>query len=478
MPLQELLKIDVFDDLDTQQLNKDVIGEEQAFAPGDYIFQEGDRAQYFYVVLEGALEVFRIIRGQRIPLIIFRAGMTGGEVPLLSGNPHMGTGVALTPLRLFAIPAEHFWCMMGSCASVREKVLRNMSDRLKTLQTLSYQREKLASLGTMTAGLAHELNNPASAARQAARDLSEVLSRFNEISTEMLKYSMFRQFDLNGGFPFQPVVDQIQLDNFQLDMHTRSEREDELAEWLETLALEDAWEIAEPLVSVGFTKEFLEDFIQKIVPEHYANFLRWTQKDVEMRLLSQELNYSTQRISELIRALKSYTYMDQSIEKVPMDIRQGIEDTLMIMHHKLKYRKIEIVRDYTEEIPLIPAFGSELNQVWTNLIDNAIAAIPETQEGEIRFRIYPNQKNKKDLMIEVIDNGEGIPAEVQPHIFEPFFTTKRVGEGTGLGLNTVYRIIVNQHQGRIEVDSQPGHTCFRVCLPLEDYRANIDLPSA
>ncbi|NJO03210.1 MAG: hypothetical protein HC880_17375, partial [Bacteroidia bacterium] len=366
--------------------------------------------------------------------------------------------------RLFRIDKEDFWHMMGNCPHIRQRVLSNMADRMKSLQILSFQREKLASLGTMAAGLAHELNNPASAAQRSAMRLAEALTQFNIHSTHMLKYAMFRQFDLHDPFPFQPLTDQIQP-KLRLPPLIQSEREDELGTWLEdNFQLEDPWGIASSFAAVGLTQAFLEEFMDRLVPEHYGNFLNWTRQDIEMRLLSQGLQESTNRIAELIKALKSYSYMDRNTEKIKVDLHEGLDNTLIVMNHKLKKKDIKIIKEYDLNIPLLSAYGSELNQVWTNLIDNAIDAMP--QKGSITLRTFQSQTTRQDVGVEIIDDGVGIPEEVQVRIFEPFFTTKKVGEGTGLGLEIAYRIIVNQHRGSIEVESIPGRTCFRVCLPL------------
>lgn len=462
----ELKSIDLFAQVEENEFEKEIKGELVVYKEGEHLFKVGDPANFFNVILEGVLETYKVIQGNRLPLMSFTRGMTGGEVPLLSGNPHMANGVAKTDIKIFRISKEAFWQMMGSCESVRNHVLKNMSERMKQMTVISFQREKLASLGTMSAGLAHELNNPASAARRAAQGLADTLTQFNILSSEMLKYSMFKEYCLDENYPFQPVEDQIQLEDFKLDMMEQSDREEELGEWLEeNFELEKPWDVASSLVSVGFTKEFFEEFISKIVPKHHQNFMDWTHKDVEMRLLTRELKESTHRIAELIDALKSYSYMDKQIERVKVNVHEGIDNTLIILKHKLRKKQINIVKEYSEDLPEVSAYGSELNQVWTNLLDNAIHAIEEV--GTITIRTFVSADNDRDIKIEVIDTGVGIPEDVLPRIFEQFFTTKKVGEGTGLGLEFCYRIVANQHKGNIEVESEPGRTCFRVCLPID-----------
>jgi signal transduction histidine kinase len=466
MKLKQLENIDLFADLSEQDLMCDIQGEIIEFKAGEVMWQEGDEAKYFMIVLEGTFQIYRIIKGQRLFISNFTEGMTGGELPLLAGTPHPGNAAAITDVKLLRINEENFWQMLSDCLPVRKKILRNMADRSQEINLLSFQREKLLSLGTMAAGLAHELNNPASAAKRASQSLISTLDEFDFHSTQMLKISMFKEPD-RPGFLFQPIRDIIDI-HLKLNSMERSQREDDLIDWMEELELDDAWDIASTLVTVGFTRENLSAFSEQLLPEQIPNFLRWMHKEVEMRLLSQELNVSTTRISDLVTAIKQYSYMDQNIQEIQkVDLHEGINNTLIILNHKLKIKQIKVVKEYDEGIPLVAAYGSELNQVWTNLIDNAIDAVP--QGGTITIRTYVDNTciDSSTVAVAISDNGTGIPKELQGRIFEPFFTTKGVGKGTGLGLEIAHRIIVGQHKGDIELVSEPGHTTFTVYVPIE-----------
>lgn len=465
MLLNDVKDIDLFADLTDEQFHVEVKGEVITLKEGEALFYEGDAARNFYVVLEGTLEVYRMIKGQKVVITTFTNGMTGGEVPLLSGTPHLANGVAMTDLKLLRIDEKDFWTLIGNCSTVRSRVLANMAGRMQALQRLSYQREKLASLGTMAAGLAHELNNPASAAKRTAENLSAVLHAFNQHSSEMLKWSMFRPNVDKAGFPFQPLVDIMQIEGVSLDPLEKGDLEDDLADWLEAQGIKDPWDAAATLVSVGFTRDNLSAFVDQLVPEHVTNSLNWLHKDVEMRLLSAELMRSTARISELVTAMKSYTYMDKVVDKIKIDLHEGIDNTLIILNHKLKQKNITVQKDYDQTLPKISAFGSELNQVWTNLIDNAVDAV--SNGGAIRLHTYRSRSDPKMVVVDVIDNGTGISKEIADRIFDPFFTTKAPGEGTGLGLEISYRIIVNQHRGTIGIFSENGLTTCRVHLPAD-----------
>ena len=466
MKLKQLENIDLFADLSEEELLCDIHGEMVEYKAGEQMWLEGDEAKYFMVVLEGTFQIYRIIKGQRLFISTFTKGMTGGELPLLAGTPHPGNASAMTDVKLFRIDEDNFWQMLGDCVPVRKKILKNMANRLQEINLLSFQREKLLSLGTMAAGLAHELNNPASAAKRASQNLLSTLDEFDHHSTEMLKSSMFKVPD-RPGFLFQPIRDIINID-IKLSSLERSEREDDLIDWMEELGLEEAWDIASMLVAVGFTKENLSTFCEQLLPEQVPNFLRWMHKEVEMRLLSQELTISTTRISDLVTAIKQYSYMDQNLQEAQkVNIHEGINNTLIILNHKLKTKRIQVIKEYDEGIPLVAAYGSELNQVWTNLIDNAIDAVSEGGTISIRTYIDDTCMDTHSIAVAITDNGIGIPKEVQARIFEPFFTTKGVGKGTGLGLEIAHRIIVGQHKGDIEVSSEPGHTTFTVYVPEE-----------
>jgi signal transduction histidine kinase len=461
MKLNEFAHIKLFAELDDRQLDTEINGARLTLKKGDLFFNEGDTTRLFFVVLEGALQIFRIINGQELPVNPFVAGQFGGEVPLLAGTPHQACCRATADTSLLVFDEPAFWVLMGSFPTVREKVLAHMSERLLELNDLSSQREKLVSLGTMAAGLAHELNNPASAARRSAQNLVKTLGAFDSHSSQLLKSIMFKADD-PGENPFEPLMATVQLQGNDLDPMTRSDYEDDLADWLEALDIPEPWNIAESLVSAGFTRDTLTDFADLIWPEHVPGFAIWLAYDVEMLQLAHGLVESTGRISDLVIAMKSYSYMDQALTKQPTDLHQGLDSTLTILNYKLKAKQISVNREYGDVTP-IPANGGELNQVWTNLLDNAIDALPEG--GEITLKTYIDPVDPDMVSVEVTDNGPGIPEEIRPRIFDPFFTTKGVGQGTGLGLEISQRIVVNRHNGLLNVFSEPGKTTFKICLP-------------
>ncbi|MDA2921250.1 ATP-binding protein, partial [Desulfobacterota bacterium AH_259_B03_O07] len=305
----------------------------------------------------------------------------------------------------------------------------------------------------------------ASAAKRTANDISKTLQEFNLNSAEILKWYIFKDHVNKEGYPFQPIKDIMKIEGVKLDPIERGDLEGHLSNWLEGIGIDDSWNVSSILVSVGFTEESLKKFTELLVPDQLINFINWLSKDVEMRILSNELIASTNRISDLVTAMKSYSYMDQSLGKSKIDLHKGIDDTLTILNHRIKLKHISIEKCYDNSIPKITASGSELNQVWTNLIHNAIDAVDN--EGTITIKTYRQDNNSKTVSVEIIDNGIGIPEEIQNKIFDPFFTTKDPGEGTGLGLDISHRIIVKHHNGSIDLSSKPGLTKFRICLPID-----------
>ncbi len=426
---------------------------------GELYSKQGQEVSTLQFVLEGTLQVIRHEDGKEIGEFRFGKGDITGLIPFSRMKHFGGTVRALVPTRIAELDKSLFPKLHQHAPEILQKLVNTMLDRTREFTRLGAQREKLISLGTMSAGLAHELNNPAAAAKRAANSLSEVLQAFDEHSSSLLKPTFFKELPDNSDF--NPIQEALNL-NPELDALTRGDLEDDLSDWLTEQEIPDPWEVAATLISGGYTRNLLENFSQQIVPRKTKDFLIWLYRDIEMRLLAFELVESTTRISDLVKAMKEYTYMDRGLEQEEVDIHEGIKNTLIILKHKLKKKMITVEKNFVE-LPKIRAYGSELNQVWTNLIANAIEALPEG--GKIRIRAWHDQ-NSKAVCIEIADNGSGIPKDIQDRIFEPFFTTKGVNEGTGMGLDIVNRIISRRHYGTIRFTSEPGNTRFIIRLPI------------
>jgi signal transduction histidine kinase len=327
------------------------------------------------------------------------------------------------------------------------------------MQNQLIMQEKMASLGKLSAGMAHELNNPTAAAQSSATQLRALFQQLQNAHWKMTELNLSKE-QLNSVMALDQDARESEMHPADLDVMTRSDRELEMEEWLGKQGLEKSWELAPVLVKLGYDKSKLRLLEHDFNERQFSAVIEWLGCTHAIHSLLSEINLGTIRISEIVNALKTYTYMDQApIQSV--DLNEGLDNTLIIFKNKLK-SGIRVIREYEKDLPIIQAYGSELNQVWTNIIDNAIDAIAGEGTLVLRTRV-----EKPWVIIEIEDNGPGIPEEIQTNIFDPFFTTKPPGEGTGLGLNISHNIIVKKHQGQIYVTSKPGKTCFTVRLPIE-----------
>ncbi len=423
---------------------------------GETFLRQGDPADAMIVVLEGQLQLRGELGGETV-IISIKPGDVTGALPFSRMKQVAVTGRAITDAHFLKFPAAQFPDLIQKMPELAQRLVNLMSDRIRETTRMEQQRDRLAGLGKLSAGLAHELNNPASAAKRATSLLRDALKRIKDASHELGRSSLNAAQKseiekLEASF--------LQQDGPPLSTLAVSDLEDQIDSLLRSHGQNDLWQLAADLARRNVKPEVLESLFANLGPDAARAALVRIAASVEIANLLNEIESSTARISDLVGAIKEYTYMDQApVQNV--DIAKGLETTLTILHHKLK-RGITVKRDY-ERVPLlVNSFGSELNQVWTNIIDNAIDAMGGT--GELRVRTY---REDNCVVVEIGDNGPGISPEVKPHIFEPFFTTKGVGEGTGLGLDTVQRI-VKKHRGSIQVTSNPGDTRFQVWLPLAE----------
>jgi len=382
-----------------------------------------------------------------------------GEMALLSRAPRNATLIAKTDGEVLRIPQEAFETLLQSSTTAARAVLQWVMSRLTQNESLLHQQEKMAALGTMSAGLAHELNNPAAAAQRSASQLRDSQSRWLTL-THQIESAAIRQGQAEWLNDFIQEATRRFGSPIKLDALERIDLVDRLQTWLEANGAESAWELAPGMVNFGWNVDTLESLKSALSPSLFALALQWLGMCCLMMGLLSEVLQTTERISQIVHAVKSYAYLDQA-PLLEVDIHEGLENTLLIMQHKLK-KGVTVKREYAQDLPRIEAYASELNQVWTNIIDNAIDAMKG--KGELTIKTYEEDGR---VIVEITDNGPGIPEEIRTRIFDPFFTTKAPGHGTGLGLHISHDIIANRHRGQLLVESKPGETTFKVILPIK-----------
>jgi len=453
----ELLRVPAFAGLPDDQIAW-FIGQskEVNIRAGDTAFRQDDPADAMFVFLEGQLQVRGELGGETV-VISIEPGAVTGLLPFSRMKQYTVSGKAITDSRVLRFPASQFPDLVQKMPELTQRLVGLMSDRIRETTRREQQRDRLVSLGKLSAGLAHELNNPASAAKRATGQLRDVLKKIRDASHELgsrdLTPAQKAEIEkLETAF--------VQSNDVPPDPLAVSDLEEQIDSLLRSHGQNDLWQMAADLARKNVKPEALESLFATLDADTARAALVRIAASVEVATLLNEIESGTSRISDLVRAIKEYTYMDQTpLQNV--DIVKSLETTLTILNHKLKHG-VAVERDYQKIPLLVNSFGSELNQVWTNIIDNAIDAM--RGEGRLRVRTY---REDNCVVVEIADNGPGISSEVQPHIFEPFFTTKGVGEGTGLGLDTVQRI-VKKHRGSIQVNSKPGDTRFQVWLPVAE----------
>jgi signal transduction histidine kinase len=462
--LDELRRVPLFEDLpDDALLEVAGRGLEKFVPEGDVNGREGEPVEHLYVILEGELRITKEVTGGEVVINTYTPGTFFAEVPLLAGSPFLATGRALTDCRLFLIPDDLFRSLLTEHSSFGQRILQAMAERVQILQSVAGQRERLTSLGTLAAGLAHQLNNPAAAARRSAEGLRDDLHKLRSAGSRLARAATAGRLTSEALYTLERAIDApARAEAPVLDELERSAREEEVALWLEESGVPEGWTLAPALVSAGLGTTDLLPIVESIPSDLRLDALRYLEATLDAAGLVDEVEGSALRITGIVETMEGYSYLDRApVQEV--DVNGSLDDTLAVLAHRLD--GVEVLRDYDLELPRITAYGGELNQVWTNLIDNAIDAVSDSEaSGRITLRTGCERDR---VLVEAADDGPGIPPENRARIFEPFFSTKDVGYGTGLGLDVSYRIVVGRHGGDIHVVSEPGRTRFEVRLPVE-----------
>ena len=431
-------------------------GRELRLEVGDVLFDEKSTVDSFYVVLEGEVSISRLDGAEEIPLQVHGAGGFTGGLAVLTGKTSIHRARSASPCRILEIDSETFRRVAVEVPDVADVFISGLARRMRYTQRAFRQQEKLAALGKLSAGLAHELNNPAAAARRASEELGGAVRRAR---LDALGHD--ERFSPGERDALLVLQRETEAKYVSLGPLALGDAEDALAEWLTGRGIDEPWDLTSALAVSGVDAGRLAALADELQDGSLGAGLAWLAGTIELVGLADEVATSASRISELVGAMKDYTYMDRDAAG-EVDVVSGIENTVTILGHKL--RGVEVRREYGKDLPKVQGRGGELNQVWTNLLDNAADAVDG--RGNIIVRAYSETGR---VVVEVVDDGPGIPREARERVFEPFYTTKEVGSGTGLGLDVVRRI-VGAHAGEVYVRSEPGETRFTVRLPVGNTR--------
>ncbi|MYW15882.1 ATP-binding protein [Streptomyces sp. SID161] len=463
---KEVGSLFLFEKLSPEQLGRLCAqGRVELFQPGP-VYTEGDPSTCFYVLIEGTVVLSRRVGGDDVEVIrTSQAGVYAGAMQSYLGDRvrqvYNNSMRVTAPSRFFVLPADTFADVMREWFPMAVHLLEGLFFGAKSTQAAVGQRERLLALGSLSAGLTHELNNPAAAAVRATSTLRERVAKMRHklaliaegpFSREVLARLVEIQERTAERVAKAPVLSPLEA----------TDREDTLTDWLEDHGIANGWQVAPTFVQAGLDVDWLEQVAAAVDDEVLPNAVGWLNYTVETELLMNEIEDSTTRISHLVDAAKQYSQLDRAPYRV-VDVHELLDSTLLMLSGKIG-RGIEVVKDYDRTLPPVPAYPAELNQVWTNLVDNAVSAM-RSAGGQGRLTVRTGLDHER-LLVEFRDTGPGVPPDIKDRIFDPFFTTKPVGEGTGLGLDISWRIVVNKHHGTLRVESVPGDTRFQVLLPL------------
>ncbi len=460
---ETLLAIEVLKDVPTDQIQWFINHSElQLFESGKLIFQPGEPVANTYILLEGSIKLYILQNNSQRDLSVLESGDITGYLPFSRGKISSAYGQAKTDSKLLVFPIDKMKELIQGHFELTQALVHIMTSRVREFTAMQQQNEKMMALGKLSAGLAHELNNPASAILRGSIMLKKHLQLQPESFKDVIAIRMTsEQVDIVNQKMFEILS---RKEKPFLTMMERSEKEDELLDWLDARKVANGMEVAENLVEFGFSPEDLTSFNQYIPDEFLSPVLNWINNNLVTEKMVNDIQEASDRISKLVNSVKNFTHMDRSSDKQATDVHAGIRNTLTMLNHKITKGNIQIVEKFDLTLSPVNAMVGELNQVWTNLIDNAIDAMEPNGKGILEIKTERN--TDEFVVITITDNGSGIPDDIKSKIFDPFFTTKEVGKGTGLGLDVVMRII-SQHNGSVKINSQPGQTEFTVCIPIE-----------
>ncbi len=427
---------------------------------GDFLFKEEAPIIGTHFIISGKIKIFFIQNGSMREITDIGAGTITGYLPFSRGKVAGADGQATEDSQIMTFPVEKSRELIVNYFELTQALVHVMTTRVRDYTALAQQNEKMMALGKLSAGLAHELNNPAAAIVRGSISLKKHLNLQPETFKKALSIKMTgEQVDAVSNKLFEVLA---RKERPALSLMERTDKEDELAACLDDHGVDNGFELAENFVDFGFTDADIDEMHEKIPVEALSSVLNWVNNNLVTEKMVADIQDASQRISDLVASVKNFTHMDRAGDMQFSDIHTGLKNTLVMLNHKIKTSRVEVSEEFDASLPQVKAMVGELNQVWTNLIDNALDSMEGREKNKLLIR---SLKDGDFVKVSIIDNGPGIPEDILANIFDPFFTTKDIGKGTGLGLDVVSRI-VKQHRGTVKVNSVPGRTEFVVCFPF------------
>lgn len=450
----------IFDDVPESQIEWMLTeGEFIDYQPGDFLFQKGEIPDFLHIVVKGEFIVYFLQAGERRMFGEITSGEITGILPYSRMNDTAGYGEAKVKSSVFTLHKKHFPTMIHDHYELTSAFVHQMTNRVRSFTSLQLQDEKLMALGKLSAGLAHELNNPASAIVRSAQALQEHLRLIPEGFKQVIKIrASDQEIDAVNNLLFQKIDN---AGNLQISLMEKTEKEDDIADWLEEHGVEDGYEIASNLIEYSMGEEDLDFVLDQVGEDDFPAVIQWIESNLNTEKMVDEIEEAASRIAELVQSVKGYTHMDQAKVEQEVDLHVGLNSTLTMLKHKIRQNQVEVIQEYAKDLNSIRGFPGELNQVFTNLIDNALDAM-ESKGGQLRIKTW---NDNKFVRLNIQDTGTGISEEHLRRIFDPFYSTKEMGKGTGMGLDVVKKIM-NKHKAVINVQSEPGNTVFELCFSV------------
>lgn len=431
------------------------------FSQGEFLFKPNEAIDHMNLVVSGTFRIYFIQANSQRELGRIKRGDITGLLPFSRLKEAKGYGEAIEDSYVVSLPRPCLRDMITQHYELTEALVHFMTSRVRTFTKQQQQDEKLVSLGKLSAGLTHELNNPASAIVRSAVALKSHLQAVPENFKKVIKIrASDEDIDRANGLIFSKINN---YKGNRLSLTEKTDLEDEIAEWLEDQGMEDGYEISENLVEFGFSIDDLEVFADIFSEEDLLPVINWIESNLTTEKMVSEIEEASSRIAGIIKSVKSYTHMDKVNDLQPVDVHEGIRSTITMLQHKVKKGGVNIQESFADSNPTFNGNPGKINQIWTNIIDNALDAMVDTKGAKLSI---DTMEDGEFVRINIADNGSGIPQEIMDKIFDPFFTTKTIGQGTGIGLDVVNQI-VNEHRGDIKVASKPGETIFKLCFPKD-----------